>query len=105
MPSGGRDHLAAGSSVRDESVAHTQLVDAAPESILVIQQDRITFLNAAARTLFQRVSSRPLLGEPFVECFHRDCQPNVLEMLAQVVSNRTPRSFEARLAAQDRSIV
>ena len=101
--SGSREGAAAGSSARDAVVPFERLVERAPESIVVVQDDRITFLNAAARTLLERVSDRTSLGASFVECFHRDCRAHILDVMKQAVAGLAPCSFEARLANIDRS--
>ena len=101
--SGSREGAAAGSSARDAVVPFERLVERAPESIVVVQDDRITFLNAAARTLLERVSDQTPLGASFVECFHRDCRAHILDVMKQAVAGLAPCSFEARLANIDRS--
>ena len=80
-----------------------RVLERAPESILVVHNDQIAFLNAAARTLLGRLSDQIALGAPFVECFHRDCRPHILDVMKQVLSGETACSFEARLASLDRS--
>src|SRR5262245_39488888 len=100
--SGGREHPA-GSDARDVVVPFERLVERAPESILVVKDDRITFLNAAARSFLERVSDQTPLGAPFVECFHHDCRPHMLDVMKQAVAGQAPCSFEARLASIDRS--
>src|SRR5262245_297765 len=100
-----RENAAAGSGAHEAVVPFERLVERAPESMFVVRNDRITFLNAAARILLERVSDQSPLGAPFVDCFHRDCQADVLNVMRQAATSQTACSFEARLACTDRSPV
>ncbi len=88
-----------------EVVPYDRLVDEAPEAVLVVRGGRIAFLNRTASTLFRSAPDRALLGASLVDCVHRDCQPNLRDVLEQVAVSRRERSFEARIPDADRSFV
>jgi PAS domain S-box-containing protein len=89
---------AASASRESDDAIYDRLVEEAPEGILVVRNGKIAFLNATAKTLFGEAANRQLSGKPFLDCIHRDCQPNVREVFAQVEKRHQPHTFETRIA-------
>ena len=90
---------------------YRRLVESAPDGILIVQGERITFVNPAAVRLFGVRDSSQLLGGAFIELFAADCREHVREQCLPPVDGRSlrsvddpPRSVDTRIVAPDGTV-
>ncbi len=72
-----------------------------PDSLIVIHDDRITFLNPMALRLFGADSPEQILGMPPCELFHRDCRADMRGRVALVLAGQCAPLVEGKIVRFD----
>jgi PAS domain S-box-containing protein len=79
-------------ALRESEARYRLLVEMAPDPILVLQEGRIVYCNAAALRLYDASSPAALLGKPLLELIHPGERDAVRARLQAVAAGiRTPR--------------
>ena len=80
-----------------------QLVESNLDAMVVLEIDRILFVNAAAIELFGAKDERELLGQDMCRFVEFDAHAGVREQLQQAIAGRHLQQVELRLLRADRS--
>jgi PAS domain S-box-containing protein len=83
---------------------YRHLVDASPDGILIVEDERIAFANAAAVALFAADDAAQLVGRSIVDSFDTDSRGGMRERLLRARTRNAP-SFEARIVRPDGTLL
>ena len=79
-------------------------MESSPDGILIVEDERITFVNAAAVGLFGANGPGQLLGRPLCESLDAESQASVREHLSGWRADRTALRLDAKIVRPDGTI-
>ncbi|MGY8655776.1 MAG: PAS domain S-box protein [Verrucomicrobiia bacterium] len=95
-------HKRAQRSLQESEQRYRQLVDLAPDAVLVHRQGKILFANPMARDMLGAAGSQSLLGLQVIDMVHADSRTFVKEHIQGGVSDEQPNpTHEVRLRCLD----
>lgn len=83
---------------------YRRLVESSPDGILVVEDERITFVNPAAVRLFGLDDSHLLLSRPLVDLLASESRDSVREHLLRRQAAETSRPWDARIVRPDGTV-
>ena len=83
--------------MQGQNELYRRLVESSPDGILISEDGRISFLNAAALRLVDVTTPEQLLGAPLLDLFHTQCRAAVREHLDQIGAGQSLPPVDARL--------
>ena len=83
---------------------YRRLVESSPDGILVVEDERITFVNPAAVRLFGLDDPHQLLGRPLVDLLASESSESVREHLLRRRAAETSQPWDARIVRPDGTV-
>jgi PAS domain S-box-containing protein len=83
---------------------HRRLVESSPDGILIVEDERVTFVNPAAVHLFGVNDANQLLGRPFGDLLATESNASVREHLLRRQAGETAQSWDVMIVRPDGTV-
>jgi len=87
--------------LQESEESSARLAEGSPEALLIENEDKVLFANAAAAQLLAAESQRQLIDLPVAQLFHADCRGALREAFERLPATLRPHTCEARVLRLD----
>ncbi|MGI8910610.1 MAG: PAS domain S-box protein [Rubrobacteraceae bacterium] len=91
--------------LRESEERHRRLVEDSPETIAILSEGKIAFINAAGAKLAGAEGPERLIGEPFLDFVHPDFREAVKRRVELALEGETTALMQQKLLRTDGSII